>query len=64
MENNSGCLRREGVFINLIACDKRCAHRNLFGLAISPRTPPDPLVEALGAAFISSLRLMLQSLAD
>ena len=53
MENNSGCLRREGVFINLIACDKRCALRNLFGLAISSQTPPDPLVKALGARLAS-----------
>ena len=42
MENNSGCLRREAVFINLIACDKRCALRNLFGLAFSPVGTEDP----------------------
>ena len=36
MENNSGCLRREGVFIDPDFCDERCALRNLFGLAISP----------------------------
>ena len=49
MENNSGSLPREGVFINIIACDDRCVHRNLFGLAISPQTPLMPLVEAIGA---------------
>ena len=58
MENNSGCLRREGVFINLFVCDKRCALRNLFGLAISPQTPPDPPNLARRAALISLFRLM------
>ena len=53
MENNSGSLRGEGVFINLTACDKRCALRNLFGLAISPQTPLSPLVEAIGARPVS-----------
>ena len=49
MENYSGSLQREGVFIDPDFCDERCALRNLFGLAISPQTPLSPLVEAIGA---------------
>ena len=64
MENYSGSLRREGVFINLIACDKRCALRNLFGLAFSPQTPLSPLVEAIGARPVSCALGRCQSLAD
>ena len=64
MENNSGSIRGEGVFIKLIACDNRCAHRNLFGLAISTQTPLTRHFLARRAAASRWFRLILQSLAD
>ena len=64
MDNNYFDLQGGGGIIDPDFCDERCALRDLFGLAISPQTPLSPLVEAIGAALISWLRLTLQSLAD
>ena len=56
MDNNCFDLQGGGCIIDPEFCDERCALRNLFGLAISPQTPPDPLVEAARRA-ASQLRV-------
>ena len=50
MDNNSFDLQGGGSIIDPVFNGKRCALRNLFGLAISPQTPLSPLVEAICAA--------------
>ena len=58
MDNNYFDLQGGGGIIDPEFNDERCALRNLFGLAISPQTPPDPPNLARRAAAPPSFRLM------
>ena len=64
MDNNCFDLQGGGPIIDPDFNGKRCALRNLFGLAFSPVGTEEHPFLARRAALISSFRLMSQSLAD